>query len=479
MNAKCATIAAAMAVLLTMPAAQAQDAKAVLDAAQKAMGNLKTVEYSGSGSDYSLGQAFSPGEAWPRFNVTSYTRSIDFDQPASKAHRVRTQFNNPPHGGGLQPIVGERMDDQTIVVGPKTPWPQQLEIVLMPQGFLNAAMKANATVKSQSMGGKKYEVVTFMGANNAPVMGYIDAQNLVAKVATKIDNPLLGDMPFEAEYSGYKAVNGVQFPTHITQTQGPYPILDLNVTDVKVNGAVNIQAGGAPAAQPAVTQTKKLADGVFLITGAYQSLAVDFKDYIVVVEGPQSEARGIEVIDAAKAAIPGKPIKYVINTHNHMDHSSGLRPFVAEGAIIVTNAINKPYFESVWKNPHTLNPDRYAMAKKKPMFETVTEKKVMTGGDHTIEIHHVAGSSHNAGMMFVWLPKERIVAVADEFSALPKAPTATPNPIHPYHPHFLALLDTLQIDPQIIIPIHGPADGRLVTKQELMIMAGKSGSAAR
>ena len=478
MNLQNATILAAAAGLLAIQTAAAQDAKTVIENAQKAMGTLKTVEYSGSGSDFVLGQAFNPSSPWPRFNDKSYTRSINFDQPASKMHRVRTQYNDPPRGGGLQPIFGERPEDQVIVVGPITPWAQQLEIVLMPQGFLNAAAKSNATVKSQSVGGKKYQVVTFIAPNKAPVMGYINAQNLVEKVSTRIDNPLLGDLPWEADFADYKSVNGVQFPMHIVQNEGGYPILDLNVADVKVNGPVDIQAPAAPPAVP-LAQAKKLAEGVFLITGAYQCLAVDFKDYIVVIEGPQSEARGLAVIEQAKAAIPGKPIKYVINTHNHIDHSSGLRPFVAEGAIVVTHAINKPYFERVWKDPHTLNPDRMAMSGKKPKFDTFTETKVMTGGGHTIELHHVTGSMHNEGMIMAWLPQEKILVEADEFNVPPQRPTATPNPVHPYHPHFLELLDSLKIDPQQIIPIHAPADGRTVTKAELLIMAGKTAQTAQ
>lgn len=72
-----------------------------------------------------------------------------------------------------------------------------------------------------------------------------------------------------------------------------------------------------------------------------------------------------------------------------------------------------------------------------------------------------------------WLPKERILVEADEFNVQPTPPKATPNPIHPYHPHFAELLDSLKIDPQMIIPIHTPGDGRAVTKSELLLMAGK------
>ena len=67
-----------------------------------------------------------------------------------------------------------------------------------------------------------------------------------------------------------------------------------------------------------------------------------FRDYIVVIEGPQSEARASAIIAEAKRLIPNKPIRYVVNTHHHFDHASGLRTFVAEGATIVTHQINKP-----------------------------------------------------------------------------------------------------------------------------------------
>lgn len=60
----------------------------------------------------------------------------------------------------------------------------------------------------------------------------------------------------------------------------------------------------------------------------------------------------------AKKLIPNKPIEYVVNTHHHFDHSGGLRAYVAEGAIVVTHQINKPYYEKIWANPHTIAPDR-------------------------------------------------------------------------------------------------------------------------
>src|SRR5262249_40060753 len=212
------------------------------------------VQYSGSGYDFAIGQAYNPRSPWPKFIDKSYTRVIDFNVPASRMDRIRMQGENPPHGGGLQPVRGEQPQNQTIIVNANTPWVQQLEIWMMPHAFLRAAAARNATVKSQTVGGKKFAVVTFTGENKAAVNGYINDQSLVERVETRIDNTVLGDLLFEAQYSDYKDVGGAKFPMRIVQKQGGYPILDLTVSDVKPNAAVSIQApqgrGGAPAPPP-------------------------------------------------------------------------------------------------------------------------------------------------------------------------------------------------------------------------------------
>ena len=150
----------------------AQDASAVIGSASKAMGvdNLKTVQYSATGLDFALGQAPNPASPWPKFINKSYTRAINFEAPASRVDRVRVQGENPPHGGGQQPIVGEQPQNQTIIVGPQTPWVQQLEIIMMPHGFLRAAAARNATVEAKTVGGQKFTVVSFM-ASSARVRG--------------------------------------------------------------------------------------------------------------------------------------------------------------------------------------------------------------------------------------------------------------------------------------------------------------------
>ena len=484
-----ARIVVVFATLLSafLGSAAAQDAKTVIADASKAMGvdALNTVEYSATGFDFALGQAYSPSSPWPKFIEKTYTRAIDFRTPASKVDRIRLQGENPPRGGGQQPVIGEQPQSQTIIVTANTPWVQQLEIWMTPHGFLRAAATNNATVKSQTIAGKKYNMLSFLGQNKAQVNGYINDQHLVERVETWIDSPYLGDMLFDATYSNYKDFGGVKFPMKIVQKQGDYPIFDLTVTDVKPNAAVSIQApqgrGGAPGGAPpaaggaaaASVPTEKLADGIYLILGGYASVAVDFKDYIVIIEGPQSEARASQIITEAKRLISGKPIRYVVNTHHHIDHSSGLRTFVAEGATIVTHEINKPYFEKLFALPHTLTPDRLMQEKKTPKFETMTEKKIMTDGNHVIELHHLRGSGHNEGLLVAYFPKEKILVEADAYNPPPQPNAPPPASVSPYTANLVEAIDRLKLDVQRIIPIHYPADNRNVSIAELMRVVGR------
>ena len=86
-----------------------------------------------------------------------------------------------------------------------------------------------------------------------------------------------------------------------------------------------------------------------------RSWAVEFRDHIVVVEGPNNEARSLAVNQAITERFPNKPIRYVVNTHAHYDHAGGLRTYVAQGATVVTHEANRPFYERTWARPQRSN----------------------------------------------------------------------------------------------------------------------------
>ena len=55
--------------------------------------------------------------------------------------------------------------------------------------------------------------------------------------------------------------------------------------------------------------------------------------------------------------MPGKPIKHLVSTHFHYDHSGGAPPFMAAGATIVTTKGNQAFFRNMASSKNTLAPD--------------------------------------------------------------------------------------------------------------------------
>src|SRR5258708_33315659 len=110
----------------------------------------------------------------------------------------------------------------------------------------------------------------------------------------------------------------------------------------------------------------------------------------LMLEAGQSEARGLAYIAETKKLIPNKPIRYVMNTHPHSDHTGGLPALVAEGATIITQKNNEEFLEKALNTPRTLLNDTLAKDPKKAKIEAVLEKQVYSDGTRTVEMYHVS-----------------------------------------------------------------------------------------
>jgi glyoxylase-like metal-dependent hydrolase (beta-lactamase superfamily II) len=332
---------------------------------------------------------------------------------------------------------------------------RQLQIWLTPHGFVKGAVQNNAIAKK----GKGGTEVTFTAMGKYKVVGTIDAQNRVTKTETWIPNPVLGDMLVETTYSGYKDFGGVKFPAMIVQKQGGQTVFDLTVADVKSNVALNLPVPDAvkqAKLPPVVVQNTKLADGLWWISGGtHHSIVVEYPTYVAVVEGPLNEERSMAVIAEAKKLVPNKPIKYLVNTHQHFDHSGGIRTYVAEGATIITNAINKPYYEQTFKAPRTLAPDKLSQSPKKAAFITVKDKYSLADGGRTMDIYHIQGDNHNEGILMIYFPKEKVLVEADDFTPpAPGGPPPAPRAVG-FSKNLNANIERLKLDVQTIAPLHG------------------------
>ena len=188
------------------------------------------------------------------------------------------------------------------------------QLWITPHGIIKAAMAHNATVQSKTEGGKKLTTIAFMVPGKFKANAIVNEHNLIEKVESWHTNPVLGDMLMETTYADYQAFDGVQFPTKITQKTGGFPSLDLTVSEVKPNAAVDIQVPDNVRQATVQVKIDKAAEGIWYVAGgSHHSVVVEMKDHLVVIEGPQNDARATAVIAEVKKAMPNKPIKYVVN----------------------------------------------------------------------------------------------------------------------------------------------------------------------
>lgn len=531
MMRRLAVIATAMGCWAGAATGQAVDARAALTAAQEAMGTarVKTVEYSGAGFSSMIGQQFSVDAGWPTYEVADYTRSIDYEAGWSREDYTRRQGQYPTFGRvpmSDQHITSIVRGEYAWDVRDGKPVPltrpyldgipygelRQLEIAVTPHGFLKAALAADdatairlAYVGASDFGlsqfGRTVTIVSFTFLDKYRINGTINDENLVELVDTWIPNPFYGDMNYELRYTQYADFNGIKYPMLLHTHQADprmnpaHNYFQYTLTSVKLNEPVATtpvpEVVRSAVRPPAKVVSEELADGVWLLGGGtHNSLLVEFRDYVAIVDAPNNEERSLAVIAEAQRLVPGKLVQYVINTHHHFDHAGGLRTYLSQGTTIVTHETNKQYYIDILfdPGPRTLQPDRmskfnpmYWISRRPPPIETVegevrgTGKYVVTDGEQILEVLRVEDMAYELGdpslrqgehsedMLMAYLPKERILFNADLYSPpTPERPApATPTP------GMRTLYENIRkyrIDPQR----HAPAHGRVGSNDEFV-----------
>ena len=445
-------------------------------AAAHGMNGLTSISFSGTAWRIrnSFRQTHTASPPWPEHDeITNYVRTVDLATTASRATGdtfASNLFLEPAVAGVYQ----QNVTPETAA------WGQQLEYWLTPWGFLKGAQANNATGAAATVDGAAVTAITFQPA--APlspaglqytVTGYVGADNMVQRVETRVEDAFMGDMLVTNVYSGYADMGGVQVPATIEQHRGGGGIFGVNVTAAAVNpaNAAELLAvpppaappgpppGGAPAAAPAEL-AQELAPGVYLITGGYQAMAVDFNDFVAVFEAGQPEARGDEILAEVKRILPGKEIRYIINSHPHSDHTGGLVPFVREGSTIITHQNNVDFLNMALSTPRTL----LGQETLAPKFENITTwPYVIENGDRRLELYSIP-NLHTDGMLVAVIPG--LLMFEADFT-LPVA-GAMPNP---FVIDLANYVDANGIDFDTYIAVHANAVGQ--TKADLMATIGK------
>ena len=454
------------------------DGQATIARASQAMGgaDLKSIRYTAEGTGYTFGQAFVPTVVWPKITVHSQARSINYDT-ASMREEI-TISRAEPTGGGGYPLQGQQRNDQFVsgtsawnqaATGPQ-PGPRFVgdrvhQLWITPHGVLKAAQRNKAAAHERSEG----TALVFTEPGRFIATAIVGADGLVNRVDSRVPDPVLGEIDVVTRYSNYRDFGGVKFPGRIEQTMAGMPVLDVQVGEVQPNAAVDIAVPDAVRGASERVATEKIAEGVWFVGGgSHNSVAIEMKDHLVLVETPLNDGRSVPVIDAVRALVPGKPIRYVINSHQHFDHAGGLRTAAAEGATIVTQAANVPYLERALNTPNRIAPDRLAASGKRATFMAVADRAQLSDGARTIDIHRITDSVHNDSFLMVHLPAEKILIEADAYT--PLAPNAPPPAVaNANNVNLIANIERLKLNVERIAPLHG----RVVPLGELYAAASR------
>ena len=302
-----------------------------------------------------------------------------------------------------------------------------------------------------------------------------------------------GDVNYDYVYSDWREFGGVKIPLKRRNELNGRMVQEIQLTDVRINQPIDqarlqIPAGVlANAAKPATgnvpyqwvvrrqyigtymdsdnvsydtkgspgLRLQQLSPGVFFLTGGtHNSLVVEMSDHLVVVDAPVSDAQSMWLVNTAKSQFPGKPIRWVVLTHHHMDHAGGVRGLLGEGATLVVGQGSYKHFNDVLRAPTTRNPDMKVMDLTRVPIMEVPQSHVITDGKGRQVMVYAVDNPHAKGMLMAWVPDAKLGFVTDIWTPGPPLP-AKPNP------GLAAVVNTVKkagIQPERFAGGHGSVD---------------------
>jgi glyoxylase-like metal-dependent hydrolase (beta-lactamase superfamily II) len=379
--------------------------------------------------------------------------------------------------------------------------------LLHPHLLLRRALEApdSVTVKDEAvLNGASHHVLELADAFR-PIRLFVNKDSgLVSKLETVEDDPVAGDSTVEVAFDDYREAGGLVVPYQATLSLAGVVVHKEKRSAVTVNAAIDGSQLAIPSAvmsqpnakdaargeaiseylhriaavgasfdfdQSTSVQSSNLAAGVYLIGGAgAHTLAIELGSQIVVAEAPADDARSRVVIAEIRKLIPGKPIKYIINTHHHHDHAGGVRTYVAEGATVVTSQLNESFFRKMFAAPHKARPDlleeRPAQAKLQAVGSSGFE---IAEGARKVRVLPLA-TSHADGMLMVYVEDVQLLLVADVYSpGFFPANAPIMGPFLPFAKELYTALMSSGLSVQTIAGVHGVGTATLAT---LRINAG-------
>ena len=245
------------------------------------------------------------------------------------------------------------------------------------------------------------------------------------------------------------------------------------------------------SAQELGPQFKKIKDGIYVYTAQLNDsnvTIIETQEGVVLIDTGQTP-KDSHIVMAALKKLTSRPVRFIIHTEPHQDHTIGNFVFSPPGIVIahagatasMKNADNPENIEKRMAVSPEMREAYKGYRLVTPNME-YRDKMTLNVGDRTLELYYLK-NVHSEADTAIWLPKERIV-----FTAASVTVKRFGN-----HRPFVSIPDTLSaikmmkaLNPEVVVPGHGdPGTVKILDDMEryynllmervgAMVKAGKS-----
>lgn len=440
----------AMAVSSGAGAQGASPPRALVTRAVEAMGGepalraLRTIAMDVTSASFGIGQEETP-ETPPRLTATQVVRtsrdhggnrvlSVTESRPGAGAGGVNRTRSIMTATGGLSENNGVQAPAAANAVAAfarvsNQPPERLLLWALDNPGSLRAIPPK--TWRQVSMHG-----VRAVSGQDSVAMYFDPISGYLTVVETITDDPVLGDRSTAQLLTRWTPSGALKYPRQIDVLVNGRVQSAATVTAVTLDGPLadslfaipdsivaRARAAAPPAAPPITVQMNQLAPGVWRAEGgSHHSLVIEQSDRVVVIEAPQTAIRSRAVLDTIRGRFAGKPVRQVVMTHHHWDHSGGVREYMAQGVTVVAHERNVAFVRGIAGAPKTVAPDELSRRPRTPAVTPVRDSLVLGSGEARVVLYPLS-TSHAEGLLAAYLPAHRLLFTSD---VLTPGPTLAP-----------------------------------------------------
>ncbi len=282
---------------------------------------------------------------------------------------------------------------------------------------------------------RRYERAVLFAHDTQWSMVIDQSNGLPVEVTTIEVDPHKGETENKVIFSDWREVSGVSFPFQVEQfldnkllrreTRSSItvnPRIDLGLTEDLQETDEDLRewgwsmshfflarAGlGGPQDYPEThtVSLREVGEDIYQVQGGgSNNLLVVGPDGLAIVDAPWFPERSESVLSHLAERWPGKPLKYVILTHHHIDHTGGVGGYVQAGAALVTSRGNSAFFTSALERA----------GQSAVSVIAVGQRATLEDIGRPIEVYDIV-NSHADATLVAYVPDARLVFTTDLYS---------------------------------------------------------------